>query len=224
MFRVTWLSRKRRVSSNLTPGAMIRTIIFDLGGVYFTDGSKLAVGIISEKYNIPEEKVSAVINSPTGIGIDYRTGKITAHEFWKKAKEIWGAIIDEKEVAQIWHDAYKPIPRMPELIDELREKGYRLIFLANLPKERGDYLDKKYKFIGKFHDGVFSYTAKARKPDPKIYELALEKASNPAEECLFIDDKHHYLKPAEEFGIKTILFENPKKLREDLKKIGVLTQ
>ena len=31
---------------------MIKSVIFDLGGVYFTDGTKIAIKKISEKYNL----------------------------------------------------------------------------------------------------------------------------------------------------------------------------
>ena len=31
---------------------MIKSIIFDLGGVYFTDGKKIVVEKISKKYNL----------------------------------------------------------------------------------------------------------------------------------------------------------------------------
>ena len=67
---------------------MIKTVIFDLGGVYFTDGTKRAVDVISERYGVSKDKVKEVFSN--NLGLEYRRGKITADDFWNKAKEQWG--------------------------------------------------------------------------------------------------------------------------------------
>jgi FMN phosphatase YigB (HAD superfamily) len=57
-----------------------------------------------------------------------------------------------------------------------------------------------------FKDGVYSHELKTRKPDPKMYEEALSKASNKPEDCIYIDDKLDLLTPAAILGMKTIHF------------------
>jgi HAD superfamily hydrolase (TIGR01509 family) len=62
-----------------------------------------------------------------------------------------------------------------------------------------------------------------KKPDPEFYELALKIAAVKPEEVIFVDDKEVFTKPAEEIGMKGILYTYPDnaKLFEELKQLGV---
>jgi putative hydrolase of the HAD superfamily len=60
-----------------------------------------------------------------------------------------------------------------------------------------------------------------RKPDPEIYERALEILCRPAERILLIDDRQENVTAAEASGMKAILFENSGALRLDLESLGV---
>ena len=200
--------------------ADIKTIIFDLGGVYFTDGTKQAVEIISKNYNIPEELVSQVFRGQ--IGTDYREGTITHSEFWEKAKELWQRTeLSSEELAQIWLNGYKPIKGTVEIIEGLKKANYQLLFLSDNVQERVDYLEEKYNFLSNFEDGIFSHIAKVRKPNTEIYEMALKKSSNPAENCVYVDDKADLLVPATELGMETIHFTSPEELEKRLVALGV---
>ncbi len=48
-----------------------------------------------------------------------------------------------------------------------------------------------------------------RKPDPRIYELALERLAIPAEATVFLDDLGINLKPARALGMTTIKVTDP---------------
>ena len=76
---------------------MIKTVIFDLGGVYFSDGTKRAVDAISESYGISKDKVKEVFSG--NLGLEYRKGKIIANDFWSKAKEKWGIDAHSEDLA-----------------------------------------------------------------------------------------------------------------------------
>ncbi|MBI4162305.1 MAG: hypothetical protein HY513_01370 [Candidatus Aenigmarchaeota archaeon] len=87
---------------------MIKTIIFDLGGVYFTEGTRRATKAISAEFNVPEKKVCQFI-SKSKEATDYRIGKITADEFWSRAKIFWNIKAKNSELEKAWHDCYMPI-------------------------------------------------------------------------------------------------------------------
>lgn len=196
-----------------------KTIIFDLGGVYFTDGTKQAIHSISEKYNIPPEKIKAV---PKGeLGTQYRTGEITADIFWEKAKNYWGIIASSDDLANMWLKGYEPIDGTANLIQRIKKAGHELLFLSDNVKERVEYLSEKYNFLPNFKDGVFSHEAGIRKPNPKIYQLVLEKASNIAENCVYIDDKLELLEPAKKLGMEAVQFIDPNQVESELRKLGV---
>ena len=54
-------------------------------------------------------------------------------------------------------------------------------------------------------DGIIdSSEVGIRKPDPKIFSLALEIADNSADKTIFLDDYLEHVHVAEELGIKSI--------------------
>ena len=198
----------------------IKTIIFDLGGVYFTDGTKKAVEKISLKYKIPSNQISLVLQGE--LGTQYRIGAFTVDEFWDSAKEKWGnKEIPSEDLTALWLEGYEPIPETVNIIHRLNKKGYELIFLSDNVKERVEYLEERYKFLKNFKDGVFSHVIGTRKPDPAIYKHALKISSHPPSECVYIDDKKDLLVPARELGMNTVHFESPEQLRSDLISKGV---
>ena len=197
----------------------IKTVIFDLGGVYFTDGTKGAIDIISKRWNLDPVLVADVFKGK--IGTAYRENQISHEEFWRQAKETLGISAPMDELAQIWLNGYVPIEGTVDIIKELKGNGYEIIYLSDNVQERIDYLEEKYHFLQYFESGVFSHIVGVRKPNPKIYQLALEEASNPAENCVYIDDKPNLLEEADKLGMSTIAFVNPDETRKKLRELGV---
>jgi len=197
----------------------IKTVIFDLGGVYFTDGTKRAIDIISQRWNLDQSKVADVFKGK--IGTAYRESQISHEEFWRQAKETLGIDAPMEELAEIWLNGYVPIEGTVEIIKELKEKGYEILYLSDNVQERIDYIEEKYHFLQYFKSGVFSHIAGVRKPNPKIYQLALEESSNPAEDCVYIDDKPNLLEEADKLGMATIAFVNADETRKKLIELGV---
>lgn len=198
---------------------MIKTIIFDLGGVYFTDGTKNAINEISNTFNIPTEKVHNVLLGE--LGIQYRISKINEKEFWEKAQALWGTNQDYKLLTKIWAEGHKPITGTVDIIKQLNKNGYEVLFLSNNIAERVNYLEEKYHFKQNFKDGIFSHIAKIVKPNIKIYELVLEKTKSKPEEIIYIDDKKKFLEPAKKLGVHVIQFKDVEQLKQDLEKLGV---
>jgi putative hydrolase of the HAD superfamily len=198
---------------------MIKTVIFDLGGVYFSDGTKRAIRIISEQYKLSEQKVKDVLKGK--LGTKYRIGELSDNEFWNEAKKYWRLEVPSEDLANIWLEGYKPIEGTSAIIDRLNSAGYEVLFLSDNVQERVNYLEKRYPFLDKFKDGIFSHLVHTRKPDLAIYKMVLEKSANLAEECIYIDDKTELLEPAEVLGIKGIVFENASQLELALKNAGL---
>jgi putative hydrolase of the HAD superfamily len=186
---------------------MIRTVIFDLGGVYFTDGSAIAIEQISTTYRLAEAKVRDIVMGD--LGSRYRHGAVTSSQFWEGAVEAWNLQVPIEQLATTWLQAYEPIPGTVSLIDRLGVAGYELLYLSDNVEDRIEYLEETYGFLHRFKDGVFSHRVGIRKPNPRIYELVLEKAAHPPAQCLFVDDKPPMLEPAERMGMAVVAFESP---------------
>lgn len=198
---------------------MIKTIIFDLGGVLFTNGSKKFIRVLSKRYKFSHLRVDDVINGE--IGTQYRKGKISRDAFWQKFLEELQIHADLNKLEEEWIDGYELIEGTRDIVFELTKK-YKVYYLSDNIRERVEKINSKYSFLKWFEGGIFSHEVGVRKPHPKIYKMVIEKVEAKPEEVIFIDDKKSSLLPAQELGMKTILFQNPEQLKKELIQLKIL--
>lgn len=192
---------------------MVKLILFDLGGVVFTNGTKKFVADIAARYGIKPEDALNVLDGD--IGTKYREGQIGRDEFWKLVLDALPLKESVDDLEKEWIGNYELIPGTKEIIERLRVK-YKVMYLSDNVKERVDKLDARFGFISWFDGGIFSHEVGVRKPNPKIYEFALQKGEVKPDEAVFIDDKPKMLEPAKQMGMTGLLFESPEKLEKDL--------
>ena len=193
-------------------------LIFDMSGVVFSNGLKTAIEKISKNYNLDPKAVKFVLDG--SFSHDYRTGKIKEEEFWEKAKNYW-KVDDINGIIRLFFEAYTLQMDTVEFIKRLRGKGIKIAYLSNAPKDRTEYLDKKYNFIKLFDLGLFSFDAQAMKPDKKMFEKLIEKFNIDIKEAIYIDDREKNLIPAKELGMKTIHFKDINQLENELRELGI---
>ena len=99
----------------------------------------------------------------------------------------------------------------------LDKTGYPLYGLTNWSAETLPLVQAEYDFFKVFKGIVVSGEEKVIKPDPKIYEILLERYALPPTTTLFIDDNLENIKAAQAFGIQTIHFQSITQLKQNLK-------
>ena len=208
------------MSRSLCRKIMRRTVIFDLGGVYLGDGTRIAIDAIAAKYKIGRHAVADILNGESGK--EYRIGKISAGQFWQQAITQWNIQASSEALSRLWCSSYQADEGTVRLVDRLKNAGHELLYLSDNTRERVAYLDARYSFLQKFDDGIFSHLVKLKKPDPAIYLLLLAKASHPAAACIYIDDKPTYLEPAKKLGMRVIAFKNSSQLENRLRELTLL--
>ena len=106
-------------------------------------------------------------------------------------------------------------------IQELKQKGYRTLYLSNFSEKAAKECVKALDFLPYMDGGILSYREKVIKPMPEIYQLLIDRYQLVPEECVFLDDTQKNLTAAEAFGIHTILFKDQEQAREELRRLGV---
>lgn len=207
---------------------MIKAIIFDLGGVLMTDVPlKEIAEDLSKRLTLPAEEIWAHLY-PSEHWELLTLGKITEEEYWddflKTSKiseklEVRSEKL-KKELKKKVRSSLFPLGHSTRIINLLRNR-YKLAILSNHAKEWSEYMKQEFDLFKSFDPIIFSCDVGFRKPDPQIYEMALERLKCEPEECIFIDDKKRNTDAGEKLGIKGIVFEDASKLIEDLSKLGV---
>ena len=87
---------------------------------------------------------------------------------------------------------------------------YEFVLLSNDVSEWSAYITEFHGLDKYFTHKIVSGDVKCRKPDKKIYELALERIGKKPEECLFIDNTAKNLLVAQDLGIVPVMFDRDK--------------
>ena len=182
---------------------------------------------LSKRFTLSAEKIWAYLY-PSEHWELLTLGKITEDEYWddflKTSKiseklEVRSEKL-KKELKKKVRSSLYPLEHTPRIISLLKDH-YKLAILSNHSKEWASYMRRKFDLFKSFDPIIFSCDVGFRKPDPQIYEMALEKLKCEPEECIFIDDKKRNTDAGEKLGIKGIVFEDPLKLERDLSALGV---
>ena len=202
----------------------IKTIIFDLGGVVIDlDFSNFYNSIITQSpLNKPKTPIILEFFRQSDI---YHQGNMTDDEFYQLACDLLQACaVDQSDFYSAFNSIISGLnPEIIKLIQNLQEtKKYRLIALSNVNSSHWDYiLKKKWDFIECFDDLILSHEIHLIKPDPKIFEYAIQKAKCKPDQIVLIDDGLNNIRSAQEFGIHGIKFTNKEDLIGELLKLGV---
>lgn len=97
------------------------------------------------------------------------------------------------------------IDGMEELLEKLKNDGYRLFITSNLNTRHAKQM-REHRLAKYFEDMIFSAEIKARKPFREFFEAACEKFNAKPEETVFIDDLEENVTGGEACGIRGFVF------------------
>jgi HAD superfamily hydrolase (TIGR01509 family) len=153
-----------------------------------------------------------------------KTGRIGDQEYWRRLLEPLGLNTPASRHAWVQR-LFRPFehvhPRMRDLLEQLR-RHYRLALLSNASDWLATALKDEFRLDGVFDVVVISALVGMAKPDPAIYELALERLGLPAAATLFIDDQARNTRAAEALGIPSLVFPGVAGLWAELRSRGIL--
>lgn len=199
---------------------MIKAIIFDFGGVFRNEASRVLFSEIENKFQINREQL---FKGFKGVFEPYERGKISDQEAWQKFSQNIGKNLPAGYEA-LWTDKYISGERIDEkmlaLVPVLKQRGFRVALLSNTLPPHAQY-NKDQKRYDLFDEVVLSSDVGMAKPDKEIYHFMLNKLGMAADECIFVDDKPANVKTANEIGMKGIIFLSYEDLLEKFKEFEI---
>ena len=198
----------------------IQNIIFDFGGVLIDWNPIYLYGNVFEteeemkhflenvcryEWNVLQDAGRPLSEATTLLQKEHPEFSEQIAYYYGRWEEMLGGTIDENV----------------KLIKPLK-KRYKLYGLTNWSAETLPIAMERYSFFKDLDGIVVSGDEKIVKPNPKIYEILLDRYNLEAESSLFIDDNADNIETAKKIGFKTVHFTDEVNLEQLLKSEKVL--
>lgn len=180
----------------------MKNIVFDLGGVLFArDKAKCTPEFHDFFTFIRSEPMPE-------FWVEYDRGALTLDA----VTDILSRINDCprakcEEYLRLSIDMQETVQPTERLIGELKAAGYKLYVLSNMSREFIDFL-RRFPVYALFDGEVVSCDEGTVKPEPRIFEILLDRFGLEPSETLFVDDRAANIAAAERLGIRGQLFNH----------------
>ena len=184
---------------------MIRALIFDCFGVFFTDP------VFSYMHNpqTPPEKAIALHS----LDEEAARGRLTKEDFIQEAAHLLGLSLSATE--KRFFQGYDKNLELIALSQKLR-KQYQIGLLSNIGGDMMDGFFSKQERNTLFDIVILSGDVKLAKPDPAIYKLICDQLGVKFIEAIMIDDIQSNCEAAEKLVMQPICYTNFEKFKAEL--------
>jgi epoxide hydrolase-like predicted phosphatase len=183
-------------------------LLIDWGGV-LTHSVLASFEAFRERERLPPGAVLEALGDH--LLEDLENGDLSLPQFEAKLAERLGVAPDN--LAARLMALAGPDEAMRAAVRRFHDQGVRTVLVSNSWR-RSDYdMDDAFDAI------VLSQQLGFRKPDPRIYQFALERVELAPDRCVFVDDLGGNLKPARQLGMTTIKHERAKKTISQLEEL-----
>jgi 2-haloacid dehalogenase/putative hydrolase of the HAD superfamily len=114
------------------------------------------------------------------------------------------------------------IPETESVIEDLAARGVPQFGLTNMSVETWPGIQGLSPAFRHFRDTVVSGQERVIKPEPRIYEIVLERTGLEPADLLFVDDSAANIAAADALGFHTHHFTDPAALRPAVERLGLL--
>ena len=195
----------------------IEAIVCDFGGVLTTPLLDAFVGL-QERRGIPLEAFGAALaraaEQDGGVNplFELETGRLTEAQFVAKLgtalRDELGREVDLARFGEAFFEHLHPNEELFAFMRTLNERGYRMAILTNNVREWEPLWRSMLPIDELFELVVDSGFEGVRKPDPRIYEVALDRLGVAAEATLFLDDMEVNCDAARTLGMQAVWFRS----------------
>jgi epoxide hydrolase-like predicted phosphatase len=195
----------------------VKAVFFDLGGVIVRTEFQAPRQQLAERLGMEYDDLDKLVfNSDSGLKA--AMGEITSADHWaalmkrlKRPAAELSTIRDEFFAGDIVDRT------LVEYIRSLRGK-YKTGLISNAWSDLRDFVVRE-KFDDAFDKMIISAEVGAMKPEPRIFQIALEQFGVKPKEAIFVDDFYINIEGSEKVGIKGIHFKDAESIIKQLKKL-----
>jgi epoxide hydrolase-like predicted phosphatase len=195
----------------------IKAVFFDLGGVIVRTEFQAPRQQLAEKLGMEYDDLSKIVFDSES-GLRAALGEITSADHWASVLQRLKRPASELSLIRDEFFAGDIVDRtLVAYIRSLRGR-YKTGLISNAWSDLRDFIVRE-KFDDAFDKMIISAEVGAVKPEPKIFQIALEQFGVSPNESVFVDDFKANIVGCEKVGIKGIHFKDAESTMKQLKEI-----
>jgi putative hydrolase of the HAD superfamily len=181
----------------------ISALFLDIGGVLLTNGwDHHSRNKAIEQFHLDAQEV----NARHALMFDtYEIGHLSLDVYLEKVIFYEARAFTMDVFKQFMFSQSQPYIDMIDFVRQLKERfRWKHVAVSNEGRELVEYRLKAFHMTNYIDFFIFSSFVGLRKPDKRIFQLALDCAQVPPEEVIYIDDRLLLVEIAESFGMNGI--------------------
>jgi 2-haloacid dehalogenase len=215
------MPKSGKAGAAMSSAAGAQVVVFDLGGVLIDWNPRYLYRQLFDDEAAMERFLAEVCHSAWNEEQD------RGRTFADAVEEAAALYPEQRALIEAYHQRWDemlagPIAGTVSILAELKEAGCELHALTNWSAEKFPIARERYTFLDWFATILVSGEARLIKPDPRIFQLLLERVGRAADACIYIDDSLKNVGAAEALGFEAIYFQSPEQLRDELVGLGLL--
>lgn len=191
------------------------TIFFDLGNVLiFVHFDQLIDNLHTITGIDPKKIIHALEDLELRKKIE--TGELLFEQLYELMQKSAPKKFSLADLEKAYSEIFTPNYALWPLVETLSSQKKELILLSNTSDRHFEYAKKNYPVLKHFDHMILSYEVGAMKPDEKIFQEALKRATSSKEECFYIDDIPEFIEKAQTLGLKGMVYKSPEEVEKTL--------
>ncbi len=185
---------------------MIKALFFDLGGVLLRTQNRSIREKLGQEFGMTYDQIDSFVFESQSSKLA-SIGRISEDEHWMDVTRRLG--LDASHMPRLRDTFFAGDVLDMELVNFLRQSRgtYKTGLISNAWSGLRPWILRE-KFDDAFDHMVISAEAGFAKPDPRIYQFAMEKLGVLPKESIFVDDVQKNIDAANNLGMKGILFKD----------------
>ena len=195
----------------------IKALIWDLEGVLLVSDDRKIEAMVARNLGVSEEVIGNFFHSDFNNRVDL--GEFTQEEFWLKLLDHLG--MPKDRLSGINDFFYRDLYIDQDMLERIKDyrKRYKSAMLSNYSDVLRPMLESCWRVDGAFDEIIISWEVKLIKPDPRIFDLTLQRLGVKKDEAVLIDDRIVNIQGAQKYGLHTVHFQTREQALADLEEL-----
>ena len=198
-----------------------QAILFDIGRVIVRVNLARAFGTLGAQARLSAEQVWGVIQADP-LWRDWQEGRISPRDWHGPLARRLSFPLSFEQFRAAWNSALEPETLLGDALFAKLAARYRLVLLSNTDPLHVEHLEANYGFPRYFPARVYSCTVGTSKPEPAIFERAIQEAAAAPSQILYVDDAEEYVAAGRRLGLQGYVFQGAEPFLAELRRRRLL--